>query len=364
MNFRITCLFTLLIGSSAAFSDSEPEIRQYTFAWPYVAQGEMAPRGGATKGPDIKLLQEPSENWVRLQASGIDKKERDRRAILAMSGPYRASFDFLETTVFREPYKPARPYQSWGTEYVYVIVDEEDFISLQHILVMSIVTEDGEIQGPFVVKHWRQDWQYEDRDLYEFRGDDTWIPVRKSRREVGGSWSQSVYQVDDSPRYESYGRWQHTKNYSSWISETTWRPLPRREFSIREDYQALIGTNRHTITPTGWIHEEHNLKAQVSEQEITLVIAQESGFNRYEMITDYEFSEGDRYWSRTSAFWAVVRQAWSEIYERGDAFSIDRSLDESLIGTMFGLAEAEYTGVEQMKRTIDETLKEYLQPAN
>ena len=29
---------------------------------------------------------------------------------------------------------------------------------------------------------------------------------------------------------------------------------------MRDDYQVLVGTNRHTITPDGWLQEENNLK--------------------------------------------------------------------------------------------------------
>ena len=148
------------------------------------------------------------------------------------------------------------------------------------------------------------------------------------------------------------------------MSQNTWRPLPRREFSVREDYQALVGTNRHTITPTGWVHEERNLKAKVSELEITQVIAQESGFNRYELISEYDFSAGDQYWLRTSAFWGVVRQAWKEIYENGDVITINRELNESLIFNMFELAEADYFSKAEMEQTVDETLSRYLQPPN
>ena len=63
----------------------------------------------------------------------LTRFERDRRAILAMQGPHRASFDFLEVAGFTSGFSPAAPYQSWGTEYVYLVVDEGDFISLQHI---------------------------------------------------------------------------------------------------------------------------------------------------------------------------------------------------------------------------------------
>ena len=50
------------------------------------------------------------------------------------------------------------------------------------------------------------------------------------------------------PIETAFGRWEHFGNVSTWLSSTTWRPLPRREFSVRKDYDVLVGTNRHTIT--------------------------------------------------------------------------------------------------------------------
>ena len=57
-----------------------------------------------------------------------------------------------------------------------------------HPAVVRAVTEqistdadkNGKQQGPFVQKHWRQDWRYEDRDLHVFRGRDRW-QRRRSR---------------------------------------------------------------------------------------------------------------------------------------------------------------------------------------
>ncbi len=91
-----------------------------------------------------------------------------------MAGDYRASFDFLETLGFYPEHKAIAPYQSWATEYIFVIEDNKDFISLQHILVMQMQQEDGTLSEPYVVKHWRQDWSYEDRHLNVFLGKDTW----------------------------------------------------------------------------------------------------------------------------------------------------------------------------------------------
>ncbi len=145
---------------------------------------------------------------------------------------------------------------------MYVDRDDGKFISLTHILAMRVVQKDGTLSEPMVTKHWRQDWRFEPTEVVEYRGREQWQRRVLRRKDVEGQWSQTVYQVDESPRYASVGRWQHaTGSFSSWISGDTRRPLPRREWSVRKDYQVLIGTNRHTITPTGWIQEENNLKA-------------------------------------------------------------------------------------------------------
>src|SRR5690349_16380891 len=67
---------------------------QFTFAWP-LGEGALRPRGATTRGAPVVLDTEPSEAWQRLRAAD-NPFERDRRAILAMAGPYRVSFDFLE----------------------------------------------------------------------------------------------------------------------------------------------------------------------------------------------------------------------------------------------------------------------------
>ena len=84
----------------------------------------MSPRGGNTVGAPLTLSDLPSVNWTKLKKSSDNKKQKDRLAILAMQGPYRASFDFIESVGYQNDYTPPRPYQSWGTEYVYVVDDD------------------------------------------------------------------------------------------------------------------------------------------------------------------------------------------------------------------------------------------------
>ena len=84
------------------------------------------------------------------------------------------------------------------------------------------------------------------------------------------------------------------------------RPLPRREFSVRSDYQALLGRHRITVTHNGCIQEEDSLKlalkANNEQAETGAMLTREAGISRYERITGYDFNAGDLYWEKQSLF--------------------------------------------------------------
>jgi hypothetical protein len=295
---------------------------RFTFTWP-LGDAAPQPRGGTTKGPPVTLDTAPSVEWKALQEPGLSAFERDRRAILAMAGTHRVTFDFLEIASFPEQGTRPAPYQSWGTEKVYVDSDTGRFISLVHILEMRVIQQDGSISEPMVTKHWRQDWTYEPTHIVEYQGRDHWVRRKLDARDAKGAWLQSVSQVDESPRYASVGPWEHTKSFSSWIGGYTWRPLPRREWSVRDDYQALIGTNRHTVLPTGWLQEENNLKSVVRTpgmlDEQRPYVAREYGVARYERIRDADFAAADHYFESTKSFWDQVRDQWATLFaSQGD----------------------------------------------
>jgi hypothetical protein len=281
-----------------------------------------------------------SEAWKKLQESDISDQERDRRAILAMAGSYRVSFQFVETMGFAEGYSPPQPYFSWATEHVHVLDNREDFVSLQHTLVMYFETKEGKVEGPMVMKHWRQDWTWEDNDLHTYAGDLMWGRTRKHPENVRDSWTQAVFQVDDSPRYEVVGRWNHDEEVSRWESEDCWRPLPRREFSVRDDYNVLAGRHAITITPTGWVHAQDNRKLVVSEEASPRCIGTETGINRYERITEPELAAGaNDYWAKTGKYWREVREAWSEVFREQDRFQLKPADDKKkLYQVHFGYA--------------------------
>jgi len=200
-----------------------------------------------------------------------------------------------------------------GPEKVYVLEETENFISLQHLLVMDFVM-DGEVHGPFVMKHWRQDWSWQPESFFQFTGNLSWTKRLLSGNESQGKWLQQVFHVDDSPRYSSLGSWGHYAHFSRWVGEQTARPLPRREKTSGLDYSVLVGSNIHTVAKNKWLHEQHNYKCQGTSLDNCQ--ASETGVNSYQRIRGYDFTEGDKYIIRSAPYWKSVREHWRTLFKK------------------------------------------------
>ena len=240
--------------------------------------------------------------------------QADREAILSMAGNFKVKFDFNETVSFPDDYylKPRKV--SGGDEVVLVVEDRGDFISLQHILVVG-----GEHK--MAIKHWRQDWQYEPARVLTFVGGNAWEWRDVPAEERAGTWSQTVYQVDDAPRYGAVAAWSHENGVAQWQPPHEWRPLPRRDMTTRDDYHAINAMNRHVITPWGWVHEQDNSKIMLSG-DAPQILAREMGLNTYRRDDDFETEIATDYWSGTAEFCAGVRDHWSRIEAEHEAFAI------------------------------------------
>ncbi len=273
--------------------------------------------------------------------SGQEQKkfEQDRQAILAMAGDYHVTFDFIETVSFVEGYDLKDRKLSGGNEIVRVIEDTGDFISLQHILVVG-----GDQKFP--IKHWRQDWRYEPDSVLVFIGGNAWETRPVSAGEAAGKWSQTVYQVDDAPRYGAVGAWAHENGVSAWTPPHEWRPLPRRDATTRDDYHAVDAVNRHAITPFGWVHEQDNSKLVLSGDPQALV--HEVAVNTYKHYDDFETDVGDDYWAETADFWAEVRAEWARIEAENPVFGL----------TIQGEPEALYMEVLELAGAVNDGTKE------
>ena len=283
--------------------------------------------------------------------------ECDRRSILGMVGEFRVKFAFDETLALKPGYAPKAPQRSGGDEFVFVVEDRGDFIALQHILVA------GSGKDAMVIKHWRQDWQYQPKDVLVFRGRKHFalesVPADKAR----GAWSQSVYEVDDAPRYAGVGRWDHANGVDAWTSDFTWRPLPRREYTKRNDYQVLGAINRHTLTPGGWMHEQDNAKLVLDANGTATALVREVGINSYERTTAIDFSPGRSYWDKTQSFWRDVRAAWADAARERKAYDLQHMLDDRpRFEALFALADKSGNGETVTRAQIDAVLQRALSP--
>lgn len=297
------------------------------------------------------------EQTVAGCAAGEQPFDCDRRAILAMQGEYHVSFNFNETVVLKPGYQRKAPKHSTGFETVLLIEDTGKRISLQHILV----TNSGNI-----VKHWRQDWVYESPTNWQFVGNQRFEQHTRNADEVPGTWTQSIYEVNDAPRYSGSGRWNHKYGISTWTSGRGWRPLPRREYSTRSDYHLLSARNRHTITPQGWTHEQDNTKVIRAEDNTDTLLVRETGFNEYRRIKNYDFSDALAYWRATAPFWAHVRALWNEKLARYGSIKLEFPTgDNSLIKEVSKLANAyrEDQQLDNHKKALADLFRQYVKDA-
>lgn len=256
--------------------------------------------------------------------------EKDRAAILAMQGEYGVSFHFHETVILDPMYARYPAKDSGAYETVILINTSPDHIVLQHILVID----------EHVIKHWRQDWTYNAKTRFEFVADQQWekreIPLEKQQ----GYWTQCVYEVSDAPRYCGTGKWNHRYGVSTWTSDRTWRPLPRREYTTRDDYNALNVENRHTVTALGWTHEQDNTKVLRNGKKTVKTLVREVGFNEYQSIENIDFSPAYEYWGKTNNFWGNVRARWHSHLTNYPLTQLDTPVDGMpIIEATFSMAD-------------------------
>ena len=101
---------------------------------------------------------------------GQSKKMKDIDAIKSMCGCFEIEFNFAETFVLidDENYKKSKIYKAKALEWGQLVEDTNDKISIQHLLIV------GSEQFPSIIKHWRQDWIYQNVELYQFYKENTW----------------------------------------------------------------------------------------------------------------------------------------------------------------------------------------------
>jgi hypothetical protein len=287
-------------------------------------------------------------------AQAAPPPEPDRTAILAMAGEYAVTFDFTETVVLKPGYARKPGKRTGANEVVIVVEDTPARIVLQHLLVVG----DGH-----VVKHWRQDWAWEAPTRFEFSADQTWTVRALAPERTKGAWTQCVYEVSDAPRYCGTARWVHDGAASTWESDRGWRPLPRREYTTRSDYNALGAVNRHTVTAEGWTHEQDNEKTvRDAVGKPTGAIVREFGFNEYRRTRGVDFAPAYRYWRDTAGFWAAVRTRWDRLWATGGVQLKTKVDGMAMIEPLFAQAGRQKAGGAVPDAEIDAVFAQWVTP--
>ena len=296
--------------------------------------------------PAILLLTFVSGLAVDISAQA-DKLSLDKKAIRAMAGCYDVEFKYTETFAPEVDYEMAYDYTSAAFEWAEVIEETDEKIVLQHLLIIQ-----KDSMPPYIIKHWRQDWIYQETERYRFDKDSKWVYEQLSPEEAEGTWTQNVYQVDDSPRYTGTATWTHVDGVSSWYNKAD-SPLPRREYSKRSDYNVMKRGNRIQITDYGWLHEQDNDKIiRTDSSEVLLV--QEKGYNTYKKRAASDCKAAQDYWNQNTEMWTDVRSVWDEVLDNKK----DLQLHEKLEGKR--LYEHLFFGGEWDREAITDIVNKYI----
>ena len=277
----------------------------------------------------------------------IGQKKKDVEAIKSMCGCFEIEFNFSETFSYTNS-KKSDNYKSKALEWAQLVYEDNNKISIQHLLIV------GSKRFPTVIKHWRQDWLYQNLDLYKYDANNTWNYKKMNKKDVKKQWTQKVFQVDDSPRYEGTATWVHVDGKSFW-ENTTPAPLPRREYTKRSDYNMTKRGNRHEITSYGWVHDQDNEKISIDNDRRQNVVALEKGINKYKRIDDKECLAAQKWWDDNKEKWLLVRKKWNQIYSKNQKLSLESNVDgKKLYEYLFN---KKYSDNKSISSIIDSFLK-------
>lgn len=245
------------------------------------------------------------------------QKSEDIKAIKGQCGCFDVKFGYAETFAPDKDYKFHERYLTGGREWVFVDEESKDKLVLMHLLVIG---------DTMVIKHWREDWVYENTDLLAYDKGTKWNPLILPKNQVKGQWSQQVFEVNDMPRYQGSASWNHKDGQHIWANVTD-APLPRREYTKRDDYQVLRRNNRIHVTEKGYLHEQDNDKVVRNESGDKL-LAQEKGINDYVKIDDAKCKLATEFWTQNRTYWVDVRTVWGQIIAQNKGLNLKKKSDD------------------------------------
>ncbi len=283
-------------------------------------------------------------------AQAQDKKEKE--AIKSLCGCYEVGFMYAETFAVAPAYELSKPYKAKGLEWVEPVDLGDKKLVLQHLLV---------VRDSMIVKHWREDWEYEKAGLWKFDHDANWKYEATSKK--SGEWTQTVWETDDAPRYQGSSRWINNNNQYYW-QNTTDAPLPRREYSVRSDYNVLERGNKIIITDTGWVHEQDNRKILRANGTADKILAQEKGFNIYKKVADSKCAVAAAWWKEHGSFWNAIRLSWDEVLKGKTTVKLLPKVDGQPMWQHMDQLEKEKLASTELKAKAKTILSQFAETSN
>lgn len=247
----------------------------------------------------------------------IAQAPADRKVVDKFCGCFDVEFKYAETFAPDLDYKfHNRDETPPVAELSLPIIETDNKLVIQHLLLVN---------DSIVVKHWREDWTYENPVIWKYTGDRTWVKETLKAEQVKGKWTQTIWEVSDEPRYQGFSQFVQMDNKIIWQS-TTDAPLPRREYSVRNDYNILKRTNRMNITDSGYLHEQDNVKI-LRKNGRDVVLVEEKGLNSYKRIDKKVCNPALLYWEKNKGYWEKVRSAWEEEIGKANVIKLQQKVD-------------------------------------
>jgi hypothetical protein len=242
-----------------------------------------------------------------------------------LCGCFSVNFKYAETFSPDPNYKYHDREDMNAVELALPIEKTDKKVVIQHLLV---------INDTMIIKHWREEWVYESPVLYEYSEKRAWNKKMLATADVKNKWTQTVWEVSDEPRYQGVSAWIENDGKTYWES-TADAPLPRREYSVRNDYNIMRRHNRIIITADGYMHEQDNDKIQRDDDGKAKLIAQEKGYNSYFRMDDSECKTAKEWWKKNEPFWKVVRTQWQRVIEDHPTISLKWKVEDKLMNEHF-----------------------------
>lgn len=276
---------------------------------------------------------------------------KDRPNVDKLCGCFEVEFKYAETFSPKQGYKyHDREEISGGTELIFPVETTDKKIVMQHLLVVT---------DSMIIKHWREDWTYENPTIWKYKGDKVWVKEQLKPADVKGKWTQSVWEVSDEPRYQGVSEWTNVDGKTIW-QNTVDAPLPRREYSVRSDYNILKRTNRLVLNKDGWTHEQDNQKI-IRKDGTDELLVEEKGLNTYKRIDDSNCAAAKAYWERTKDYWTKVRKVWEDYVAKHSTVALLGKVDGKVLHEYLFALEKEVTSGKVKPEDVDARIKSSLE---